>query len=158
MICSNNSIDYSTHIKLLTKYLLLCPNNATIIETGCGLFSSLIISELAVIKNLNHIIYYSDNIWKNNIEKLINNNVTQFIYTDWKNWEPINTAYLYFHDNEELIIDRYKHLHKIIKCCKFLIIHDYNTYIDRGCELKDFTILEIDSLRKPWTSVIKGVL
>jgi len=150
------SIAYSTHIKLLTKYLLLCPNNSTIVETGCGAYSSIIMSEFAKYKNLKHIIYYSDRSWKNKIEPLLDPTYTSFIYVDsWSNWKPNQSAYLYLHDSEEITANRFKRIDSILPFCNYLIIHDSDTYRKVKCNIDKYNIVDEDKLRSPWTAVIK---
>jgi hypothetical protein len=159
MSISPNTIGYSTHLRLLIKYLLLCPKNANIAETGCGLFSSIIMSEFAAANNAFHFIYYSDEIWKNRIKKLVNPEFTKFIYVDkWITWQPKHEAFLYFHDSEEKTIHRYRHIDKILQKCNYLIVHDIDSYLKAGCDINTFDKIDEDIIRRPWTAVFKGLL
>lgn len=159
MSISPNTVGYSTHLKLLIKYLLLCPKNANIAETGCGLFSSIIMSEFAAANNSLHFIYYSDVEWKEKTEKLIDPNFTKFIYVEkWGKWKPQHETFLYFHDSEEKTIHRYERISDILTKCKYLLIHDTDAYIRAGCDFSRFDIVVQDETRTPWTSVIKGLL
>lgn len=154
---NNNTVKYSTHLKLLTKYLLQLDNNDTVVETGCGFFSSPVIASIAEYKKLKYYIYYSDELYKNSIAEFIYN--ANFIKVDdWSNWYPNIEAGLYFHDNEELIINRYKHIDKILPKTKFLILHDYSTYLDRKCDMTKYSIVEEFKELIPSTCAIKGYL
>lgn len=154
-----NSDPYSTHIKLLTKYLLKAQNNQTIIETGCGLYSSPIISEFANSRNLKHIIYYQDKDWKTYVSKYINKSTT---FIEIKNWEKFfpEKCFLLFHDSEELVINRFKRIKQIIKNTEYLILHDSNVYKKRYSSdiFNNFNVIEEDTFREPHTVVIKGGL
>jgi hypothetical protein len=149
------SIAYASHLKLLTKYLMLIDNNSTVIETGCGFFSSPVISAIAEYKNLKYYIYYNNNIYKNEIEKFIKN-ATYIYVEDWSKWYPTINASLYFHDNEELVINRYKQINKILPKTKYLMLHDYSTYFERQCDMSHFTIIDEFKDLSPSTCVIKG--
>ena len=152
---------YSTHIQILTKYLLKTPNNSTVIETGCGLYSSPIISEFAYKNNLKHIIYYQNLEWKEYIEKFVYKEHTQFIHVkDWNLFSPVK-SFLFFHDSEELIVNRFKRINEIVKNTKYLILHDSNTYKVRHNNnniFDSFDIIEEYKLREPHSIAIKGDL
>jgi len=151
------SISYSTHIKMLTKYLLPCPNDSIIVETGCGAYSSIIMSEFAKYKNLKHLIYYSDKSWKEQIEPLLYSDYTSFIYVeDWTRWTPDKNAYLYLHDSEENTKNRFKRIDSILPLCKYLVLHDSDMYRKLNCNINKYDIADEDTLRSPWTAVIKG--
>jgi hypothetical protein len=153
----NKSIEYASHLKLLTKYLMLIDNNATVVETGCGFFSSPVISSVAEYKNLRYYIYYSDRIYKTEIEKIVKN--ATFIYiNDWTKWIPEIEASLYFHDSEELIINRYKQINKILPKTKYLMLHDYSTYLQRKCDMSNYMIIDEFYNLDPSTCVIKGLM
>lgn len=152
-------IQYSTHLKLLTKYLLLCDNYSTVVETGCGYFSSAVISAIAEYKDMEYYIYYSNIEYKQQIEKFVKNAIFIQI-SDWSNWKPDVEANLYFHDNEELIIHRFQQIKKIIPKTKYLILHDYDTYLKRGCDINYYSknIIEIINDLKPSTAALRGDL
>lgn len=153
----NKSIEYASHIKLLTKYLMLIDNNTTVVETGCGFFSSPIISSVAEYKNLQYYIYYSDKIYKTEILNFVKN--ATFIYVnDWSKWTPEIEASLYFHDNEELIVNRYKQINKILPKTQYLMLHDHSTYLKRNCDMSFYSIIEEFKELSPSTCVIKGLI
>jgi hypothetical protein len=146
---------YGTHLRILTKYLLQCPENSTIVETGCGLFSSLLITEFALVKKLKHIIYYSDKKWQNDIAQRVHKEVSSFVYVnDWSTWTPDSKAFLYLHDSEESTPNRYKRIPKILPQCYYLIIHDSDMYRKLGCNIDHYNIIEEDSSLTPQTAVL----
>jgi hypothetical protein len=154
---TNKSIEYASHLKLLTKYLMLIDNNSTVVETGCGFFSSPVISSIAEYKNLKYYIYYNNNEYKTEISKFVKN--ATFIYVhDWSKWTPEIEASLYFHDNEELIVNRYKQINKILPKTQYLMLHDYSTYLKRNCDMSGNYIIEETKELNPTTCVIKGLI
>lgn len=156
-VINDQSLAYASHLKILTKYLMLIDNNSIVVETGCGFFSSPVISAIAEYKNLQYYIYYSNNTYKTKIDKFITN--ATFIYVnDWSKWQPTINASLYFHDNEELIVNRYKQINKILPKTQYLMLHDYSTYIKRNCDMNDYHILEEFNGLEPSTCVIMGLL
>jgi len=154
---NDKGVEYASHLKLLTKYLMLIDNNSTVVETGCGFFSSPVISSIAEYKNLQYYIYYSNHKYKTEISKFVKN--ATFIYVDdWSKWSPEINASLYFHDNEELIINRYKQINKILPKTQYLILHDYSTYLKRNCNMSFYPIIEELKALNPTTCVIKGLI
>ena len=54
---------YSTHQALLVKYALQAKRGSTIVELGCGRFSTIILSQIAKYKRLRYIVYTDDGKW-----------------------------------------------------------------------------------------------
>lgn len=150
--------EYASHQKLLTKYALMAPEHTTIVELGCGYYSSPILSNICQSKNIHYHIFYAFDQWANNIKPLV--------YAEFhkiNNWEDLDIpgCYLCFVDQEELVINRYKRWEVVIPKCKFLICHDYNIYFERGLHPdSDYELIEVDESYPncPSTACFRGEL
>ena len=134
---------YATHQQALIKYALKAKEGDTIIELGAGNYSSPILYEICKSNNLNYKIYSSDILWMEEVQKIIPKaNFVDFNFVeDWSKWELKENAHLTLLDNEELVINRYKHIKRSLrKHSKYIVVHDADTYPKRGIELtKDYS-------------------
>ena len=154
---TKTSDGYSTHQKLLVRYALMAPEGSNIVEMGVGMFSTPILSEIATVRKLNLFVYHQDEQWANKVKEVVNNPRINWTYVDdWSKWKPKESAYFYFLDNEELVINRYQQIAKIKPYCSYVIIHDADTYPKRGVDLNAEEIIAIDKTQTPHTAVIRG--
>lgn len=133
---------FATHQRLLTKYALKAKYTDTIVELGTGFYSSLILNEICESKNLDYHIYYELEDWAHNIKPLV-----RATWHKVDNWSDIviPECFLCFIDEEELVINRYKRIKKCLEKSRYVILHDFSTYYDRGCDMSDFIIVEVDN-------------
>jgi len=142
---------YATHLKLLVRYALTAPIGSTLLEMGCGGYSSPVLSEIAKAKGLKYVIHYSDKIWAEKVKPMVE---AEWVHVDWDNYTP-QEAFLTLLDSEQLVVKRYETLKKILPLNNVVIIHDYSTYAKRNCDLSGFNILDACDLG-PGTCAIKG--
>ena len=92
---------YFTHLLTLSKYAAKAPEGSTIIELGCGLYSTPVLSSIALARGLKFIVYSSDEVWMNKVKPCVHDNVHWNVVKDWKKWDMPEDAYMVFLDNEE---------------------------------------------------------
>jgi len=150
----SGGIGYSTHQATLVKYALRAPEGSTIIELGCGFFSTTVLSQIASARNLRYIVYTDDEKWAEVVKPTCLENI-EWNIVDWRKWTPAEEAYFYFLDNSELCVNRFKQIAKIKNLSKFVICHDSCTYSKRGVSLSEnYSVIEEDKTRVPHTAVI----
>jgi hypothetical protein len=146
---------YSTHQQILVKYALKAPKGSTIIELGCGFYSTPLLSSIAEHNDLNYIVYSSDQVWTNKVKPTVSQDITWVHVNNWNDWKLDQETFLVFLDNEELMVNRYKQIDKMIDKAEFVICHDSNIYTKRGCCLKDkYNVIDEDINKVPNTAVI----
>jgi len=151
----SGSIGYFTHQALLVKWALQAPEGSTIVELGCGKGSTLILSQIAEHRKLRYIVYTDDAAWADVVKPSCGNNIEWNIIADWTKWTPTEEAYLYFLDNSELMINRYKQIEKMIGKAEYVMCHDSNIYKKRGCPLDErYNVVDEDTTQVPQTAVI----
>ena len=151
----SGGIGYSTHQATLVKYALRAPEGSTIIELGCGNFSTTVLSQIASARKLRYIVYTDDEKWAEVVKPTCLDNIEWNIIENWKIWKPTEDAYFYFLDNSELCVNRFKQIAKIKKFSQFVICHDSCTYTKRGVSLSEnYSVIEEDKTRVPHTAVI----
>jgi hypothetical protein len=151
----SGSVGYFSHQSLLTKWALQAPEGSTIVELGCGKGSTLILSQIAAHRKLRYIVYTDDAKWADVVKPSCLPNIEWNIIDDWTKWTPTEEAYLYFLDNSELMINRYKQIEKMIGKAKYVMCHDSNIYKKRGCPLDGrYNVIDEDTTQTPQTAVI----
>jgi lipopolysaccharide biosynthesis glycosyltransferase len=128
---------YSTHQTALVKTALRAVKGDTIVELGCGYYSTPILAEIAKANGLNFIVYYSDKPWQENIEKIVEG-VTFVFVPNWNNWVMEHEAFMVMLDNEELCVNRYKQINRsLYEHSQYIVVHDADIYPKRGINIRD---------------------
>lgn len=147
---------YATHQSLLVKYALKAKKGDIIVEMGVGFYSTPILSEICQSLGLTYKVYYSDIPWQKEVEKIAS---AQYNYvSDWSKFVLDEDVHLVLLDNEELVINRVKHIEKSLKNhAKYIVCHDADTYDNRGVSLNKYTGELFDKLT-PFTFVIDNTI
>lgn len=146
----------ATHLKLLVKYTMQAPSGSTIVEMGCGYYSTHVLAEICFGNQLNFQVWYSDKDWKQHIQPATN---VDWRETDWKDWNPPE-AFLTLLDNEQSVAERAKHLPLLLERNHFVVVHDANHYAKRAGNglSKHIDRLEAWDYMNPHTAVLRGDL
>lgn len=146
---------YATHQRLLVKYALMAPEGSTIVEMGCGRWSTIILSQIAASRSLRYVVYTTDEAWANQVKPACTPGIEWNFVRDWKQWKPTERAFMYMLDNEELMVDRFKHIPALQGMSDYVLVHDADVYPKRGCTLPN--VAETDTTRVPHTAVLSGL-
>lgn len=147
---------YSTHQQMLVKYLMMAPEGSTVLELGTGLYSTPIIHEIAKARGLVFKVYYSDEAWMLAVKAKLPD-VSFHKVPNWPSWQLTEPAFLVMLDSEELCINRYKQIDKMLPMAQYILCHDADTYIKRGVPLQPKYKGEYYDKHVPHTMVIDCV-
>lgn len=147
---------FSTHLGLLSRHALQAPVGSTIVELGCGLYSSVILSEIAKARKLKYIIYYQGKEWQKIVEPFVE---AEFRYVEnWEEWTHEEPCHLAFLDNNEVVVKRFQRLPKLMRKASVVVVHDANTYGERGINIEEaYNIIEKEERLIPHTYVLEGI-
>lgn len=129
------------------------PAGALIVEMGCGHYSTPVIHEIAKVRGLRFKVFYSDAVWQQQMAKHLPD--VEFVrVSDWPSWRLTERAFLVMLDNEELCVNRHKHLDHLVGVANFVLVHDADTYEKRGLPLRPMFSGEYYDMHAPHTMVI----
>jgi hypothetical protein len=143
---------YASHLQLLTRYAMMAKRGQRIVEMGCGFYSSPVLSEICKAKGVQYEVFYQDEAWKKKVEPKVQ--AKWHHVPDWSKFNP-PPAFMTLLDNEELVVNRYKQLAKLLPINKFVVVHDWKTYTNRPVDLSVYKPVIIDQLT-PGTAVLAG--
>lgn len=129
-----NPDPYSTHlVPSITAAInsgLLWPKSS-ILELGCGHYSTPLLSSIAKTQERRFHLITSDPEWAKHFQK----DLCQLQLIDFSSWSqfPFEGEYdMVLIDNEELVINRYMHLFNLYEKAKVVVFHDANRIDEMG--------------------------
>lgn len=144
---------YGSHQRMLVKYLMQAPQGSLIVEMGCGHYSTPIIHEIAKARGLRFKVFFSDDGWQAHMRRHLPE--VEFIKVNgWQKWRMEEPAFLVMLDNEELCVNRFLHIDRLMPMARHILIHDADTYDKRGIPLRPRYSGEYYDLHVPHTMVI----
>jgi hypothetical protein len=129
-----SSDPYSTHlVPSITAAMhsgLIWPTS-TILELGCGHYSTPILSSIAKGQNRKFRLITSDANWAKPFEK-DPHQLDLIDFSMWKGLEFQEEYGMVLIDHEELVIDRFVHLFQLSERAKVVVFHDANRIDEMG--------------------------
>lgn len=144
---------YASHQQYLVQYAMQAPKGSRIVEMGCGYYSTPLLSEICRSRGLEFDIYYSDEPWKLQVESTIGYGNWHRV-TNWGEWRLDGECFMVMLDNEELCVNRHKHIARLRDLCKFIVVHDADIYPKRGVPLVGRVPGKLFSHHTPHTFVV----
>jgi hypothetical protein len=125
---------YATHLEPTIKAAvhtgLLWPKSS-ILELGCGHYSTPLLSSVAKAQNRKLQVMTSDSEWA----KQFQGDVDQLQLIEFSTWPEVTFKGewgMVLVDHEELVIDRYSQLFKLNEIAKVVVFHDSNRIEEQG--------------------------
>ena len=140
---------YSTHLHALVKTALT--TTGSILELGCGDYSTPVLQEIAKAQGRDYRGQSSDALW-----------AARFLgieIVDWMTWEPpVGWWGMVFLDSDEKTWDRVKRIPQLKGFTDTIVVHDADIAMQRAGwpeAAKAFPKLEFYKTHQPWTVVMR---
>ena len=129
---------YATHQRALARTALKAAiefPELPIVEFGVGYYSTPILREIAAALNVRIISYSSSDVWAQRFTAERQNEELHIINPDEWPKLSIPECSMLFVDNEQSVINRFKHIERLQAYYKFLVFHDADIVPKRGLKL-----------------------
>lgn len=146
---------FATHQRMLVKYLM--GTEGTILELGCGNYSTPIIHEIGTSQKRHIITVDNDIEWIELFDRFRTENHKCIHVVEWDEWKPEGVYGLAFIDHApggRRVIE----MQRLLTCVDLFVVHDtedpsYGFDSIASC----FRHVETDDSETPWTSVYRPI-